>query len=206
MSQFSRSYSEYLGARRCCELRGLGPTGNAGSTGAQGPIGPAGTNGVTGPTGPQGPTGAGCRGPTGPQGPSAGPSYTYTSNGATAVTTSIGTVALLVQPVLITQSGNYAINFNVLQQMPAVDTNSQIYFEMIDASSVTTNGLAYSTYGYTILTNNNNSIPVPRNQYATVGDIINVTNAGNCIFSIYQRATIAQTGTQYYTVTLTKVA
>ena len=146
MSQFSRSYSEYLGARRCCELRGLGPTGNVGSTGAQGPIGPAGTNGVTGPTGPQGPTGAGCRGPTGPQGPagvggigptgpqgpSAGPSYTYTSNGATAVTTSVGTIALLVQPVVITQSGNYAINFNVLQQMPAIDPNSQIYFEMID--------------------------------------------------------------------------
>jgi hypothetical protein len=68
MSHFSRSYSEYLGARRCCELRGPGPTGNAGSTGAQGPIGPVGNNGVTGPTGQQGPTGAGCRGPTGPTG------------------------------------------------------------------------------------------------------------------------------------------
>ena len=45
MSQFSRNYSEYLGARRCCDLRGLGPQGNEGSTGPQG------FQGITGPQG-----------------------------------------------------------------------------------------------------------------------------------------------------------
>jgi len=44
MSGYSRSYSEYLGKNRCCDLRGVGPVG---------PIGPAGPAGV-GPVGPAG--------------------------------------------------------------------------------------------------------------------------------------------------------
>ena len=57
------SYSNYLGSKRCCDLRGLGPIGPTGPTGAKGAIGPY---GYTGPTGPSG-------GPTGPTGPSGGP-------------------------------------------------------------------------------------------------------------------------------------
>ncbi len=69
MSQYVRNYSEYLGQRKCCDLRGPGPKGEQGDTG---PAGPRGAYGYTGPTGAQGPTGLGCRGPTGPAGP-AGP-------------------------------------------------------------------------------------------------------------------------------------
>lgn len=57
-------YTEYLGSRRCCDLRTQGPVGPAGPTG-QGAIGPAGDTGPIGPIGPTGPTGRGCAGPTG---------------------------------------------------------------------------------------------------------------------------------------------
>lgn len=65
MSNFVRNYSEYLGQRRCCDLRGPGPVGPSGPRGPQGPRGEA---GYTGYTGIVGPTGKGCRGPTGPAG------------------------------------------------------------------------------------------------------------------------------------------
>ena len=65
MSNFVRNYSEYLGERRCCDLRGPGPAGPEGPVGPQGPRGQAGYTGHDGPTGP---TGKGCRGPTGPAG------------------------------------------------------------------------------------------------------------------------------------------
>lgn len=67
MSNFVRNYTEYLGQRKCCDLRTAGPQGPQGDIG---PAGPRGAYGYTGPTGPQGPTGLGCRGPTGPAGTS----------------------------------------------------------------------------------------------------------------------------------------
>uniref|UniRef100_A0A6C0IFM6 Uncharacterized protein n=1 Tax=viral metagenome TaxID=1070528 RepID=A0A6C0IFM6_9ZZZZ len=48
MSNFVRSYSEYLGQRSCCDLRGPGPVG---PQGPQGPPGVRGQYGFTGPTG-----------------------------------------------------------------------------------------------------------------------------------------------------------
>ena len=79
MSNFVRNYSEYLGQRRCCDLRGPGPVGPEGPRGPQGPVGPYGYSGAKGSTGP---TGQGCRGPTGPAG---GPSQwaNVTSSGGT---------------------------------------------------------------------------------------------------------------------------
>ena len=65
MSNFVRNYSEYLGQRRCCDLRGPGPVGPEGPVGPQGPRGEYGYTGAKGSTGP---TGQGCRGPTGPAG------------------------------------------------------------------------------------------------------------------------------------------
>jgi hypothetical protein len=67
---YSRSYSDYLGAMKCCNSIGCGPVGPAGPTGPIGAIGPAGLTGWTGPTGP---TGRSCKGDTGPTGPSGGP-------------------------------------------------------------------------------------------------------------------------------------
>jgi hypothetical protein len=85
MSNFVRNYSEYLGQRRCCDLRGPGPAGPEGPVGPQGPIGPYGYTGAKGSTGP---TGQGCRGPTGPAGVS---SQWVSSSITTAVTyTGIG--------------------------------------------------------------------------------------------------------------------
>ena len=60
------SYANYLGAARCCELRGVGPVGPIGAQGAQGAIGTGlqgaqgdqGTTGATGPIGYQGPVGS----------------------------------------------------------------------------------------------------------------------------------------------------
>jgi len=66
MSSFNNnSYSNYLGARRCCDLRGAGPQGPIGHQGAPGPRGDTGFTGYTGPTGP---TGRSCLGSTGPTG------------------------------------------------------------------------------------------------------------------------------------------
>lgn len=80
MSNFVRNYSEYLGQRRCCDLRGPGPVGPEGPVGPQGPIGPYGYTGAKGSTGP---TGQGCRGPTGPAG---GPTQWASSS----ITTTVG--------------------------------------------------------------------------------------------------------------------
>ena len=54
MSRYYANYGQYLGAQRCCDLRGQGP---------QGPIGPTGPSiigqrGFTGPAGITGPTGS----------------------------------------------------------------------------------------------------------------------------------------------------
>ena len=48
------SYSNYLGAQRCCNYRGLGTQGPPGVPGKRGPIGPQGPQGPTGPQGGQG--------------------------------------------------------------------------------------------------------------------------------------------------------
>jgi hypothetical protein len=62
------NYSQYLGAKRCCDLKVQGPQGYQG---AQGPsaVGSIGYQGATGAQGYQGATGRGCRGATGAQGP-----------------------------------------------------------------------------------------------------------------------------------------
>jgi hypothetical protein len=64
------SYTQYLGAQRCCLIPTQGPVGPAGPGGV-GLIGPMGS---TGPAGVSmtGPTGRGCLGPTGPMGSSTG--------------------------------------------------------------------------------------------------------------------------------------
>jgi hypothetical protein len=63
----STNYSQYLGARRCCDLRVQGAQGPQGAQGAAS-VGPVGYQGATGAQGYQGATGRGCAGPTGAQG------------------------------------------------------------------------------------------------------------------------------------------
>jgi hypothetical protein len=64
MSSYTSNYTNYLGARRCCDLQSAGLAGPIGPQGIPGTRGPT---GVTGFTGPQGATGRSCRGPTGPK-------------------------------------------------------------------------------------------------------------------------------------------
>jgi len=82
MSRFYPTYSQYLGAQRCCNLNGQGPVGPAGPQGpaAVGPVGPAGSVGATGPTG------RGCRGPTGPYGGPTGHTGLTGDTGSTGYT------------------------------------------------------------------------------------------------------------------------
>ena len=67
MSRYYANYGQYLGAQRCCDLRGQGPAGPPGPTGASA----IGQMGLTGPAGASvtGPTGRSCKGDTGPPGP-----------------------------------------------------------------------------------------------------------------------------------------
>lgn len=45
---YSNSYSNYLGANRCCNNNSAGPQGAQGAQGTGGPIGPKGPQGSTG--------------------------------------------------------------------------------------------------------------------------------------------------------------
>lgn len=76
---YSSSYSNYLGAQRCCNTNSAGPQGSQGSMGVAGPIGFRGATGAQGSTGPSG--GAqGSTGATGAQG-ATGPSQWISMNG-----------------------------------------------------------------------------------------------------------------------------
>ena len=84
MSRYYGNYSQYLGAQRCCDLRGQGPQGIQGPTGAAS-IGPVGNTGPTGPT-VTGPTGRSCMGPTGTTGYTGPTGPMPTPSSATGVT------------------------------------------------------------------------------------------------------------------------
>jgi hypothetical protein len=116
------SYTQYLGAQRCCQLNGLGPQGIQGVQGPRGAIGPQGNTGNTGSTGSTGPTGRSCRGSTGPQGPQGlqGPQGTiagaYTVTGSTGIqvtsTTVSSTTTAVVGLATYGTAGSYNINPN----------------------------------------------------------------------------------------------
>jgi hypothetical protein len=88
----SLNYSQYLGARKCCDLKVQGPQGPQGTTGPSA-IGSMGYQGSTGATGAQGATGRSCMGPTGPAGatgPAGGPQGLAGATGATGALGSTG--------------------------------------------------------------------------------------------------------------------
>lgn len=65
----STNYASYLGARRCCDIRGSGPQGSQGSRGSSGAIGSIGVQGEQGAQGSEGAQGAqGSQGPSGTSG------------------------------------------------------------------------------------------------------------------------------------------
>ena len=92
---YSRTYSEYLGARRCCNISSAGAQGPQGVPGVGGPIGFQGATGATGPSGgAQGSTGTtgatGAQGTTGSQG-ATGAQGLQGSQGTTGATGAQGT-------------------------------------------------------------------------------------------------------------------
>jgi hypothetical protein len=126
MSRYYANYGQYLGAQRCCDLRGQGPQGPAGPTGASA----IGQRGYTGPTG-AGPTGA-----TGPLGPTG-------ANGS--MTSMIG--GLVMGPSTNASSyfgayaGSFTLNSSLIEQeaitiIPFNSTLSNLYINLSLAPGV----------------------------------------------------------------------
>jgi hypothetical protein len=93
------SFNQYLGARKCCDLKVQGPQGYQGATGPSA-VGSMGYQGATGVTGPQGATGRGCRGDTGAQG-ATGVSQWTSMNGVGGSTGGYTGIGITGQDVLI---------------------------------------------------------------------------------------------------------
>lgn len=127
MSRNYIDYTQYLGARRCCDLRGQGPEGPIG------PTGPAaiGVPGNTGPTGSgfTGPTGRSCKGPTGDFGPT-GP----TGPSATA----LAQIQTVSTPLAL-QSNNTVV---VPEQTHPIQ---QYYINLVSGSSNTLSGITFTS-------------------------------------------------------------
>jgi hypothetical protein len=83
------TYTQYLGSKRCCDLRGQGPQGPQGAQGAS-TVGTMGYQGSTGSLGYQGATGRSCRGPTGAQGSAGGYQGATGYQGDTGATGAMG--------------------------------------------------------------------------------------------------------------------
>jgi hypothetical protein len=160
------SYSQYLGAQRCCLINGLGPQGIQGLQGPRGAIGPQGNTGNTGSTGSTGPTGRSCRGSTGPQGPQgvqgaqgtiAG---TYTATGSTGIQVTSTTVSSITTAVIglatYGVAGSFNINPNTYYNIQTdgygraiVNYGSGISLTSITAGTYTTNSFTDNGVNYT---------------------------------------------------------
>lgn len=103
MSNYYGNYSQYLGSKRCCNIRTQCPQGREGPTGPAGTIGSTGYTGVTGSTGQTGSTGyTGYTGSTGPGQPNFYTNYTITQITSAGVTT-------FTIPDFITDSNYYNV-------------------------------------------------------------------------------------------------
>jgi len=115
-----QNYLGYLGAKKCCELRGLGPKGDQGATGPPGPIGigEKGDKGDTGDTGADGP---------------AGSSGLYCLYGNTQLTNQSITATSFIVPLnggsLLTDQ-MYAVNISVYISGAASLTSPNITFNL----------------------------------------------------------------------------
>ena len=117
MSKYYSNYGQYLGAQRCCDFRGQGPSGPTGPTG-QGPIGPMGFTGTTGATGATGANGRSCKGDTGPTGPTGPSSFN------TVILDASYNSGVLSIPSQTNTNAYYAINLNASDNITSIDTNS----------------------------------------------------------------------------------
>ncbi len=110
----STNYATYLGARRCCDIRGAGPQGPQGAQGNPGAIGPIGVQGSQGTQGSQGAQGTqGSQGPAGTSGlESAYGAFNYgLSIGSYTQNTQLLSSMITSQP--LTSGQTYAIHIGV---------------------------------------------------------------------------------------------
>lgn len=113
----SNGYLTYLGSKKCCDLRGLGPTG---ATGGEGPMGPQGVPGIPGPTGP-----AGAAGPLG--------AGSYGSLALTGQSISTSTPFQIPIAGSLTPGKIYAVQASVFMSgTTAITPNSNISFNFTD--------------------------------------------------------------------------
>jgi hypothetical protein len=128
----SNGYLTYLGSKKCCDLRGLGPTG---ATGGEGPRGPQGVPGIPGPTGP-----AGAAGPLGVGG------YGQLTLGGQPISTT--TPFQIPFGGSLTPGSIYAVQASVfISGSTAITPNPNISFNFSDVPS---SGTIYpSVFGYT---------------------------------------------------------
>ncbi len=120
----SNGYLTYLGSKKCCDLRGLGPTG---ATGAEGPVGPQGVPGIAGATGPPG--------PAGPLGVGGYGIYPYSS---TLQSISITTPFQIPIGGSLVSGSVYAVQASVFISGAVQLTNPNISFNFTDLPPATT--------------------------------------------------------------------
>lgn len=145
----SNGYLTYLGSKKCCDLRGLGPTGATGGEGPMGPQGLAGPRGPTGPAGAAGPVGAG--------------SYGTLSLVNQSVS---GNTAFQIPIAGSLSSGKiYAVQASVyISGTTAISPNPNISFNFTDVPSSSS-----STFYPTIFGNTGNTVTTPFYLTSTVG-------------------------------------
>lgn len=149
------TYTQYLGSKKCCDLRGLGPQGPTGPTGAKGLIGPYGYTGPQGPTGPQGligptgPTGIGYTGPTGPQGANFYTNYSITQITAVSGGSTYNIPSSSIDPnyynvyQVDTTNGTLTINLPLISSLD--NSQKRIHYIVDNIGQLSNNNLIITT-------------------------------------------------------------
>jgi hypothetical protein len=145
-----QNYLGYLGAKKCCELRGVGPKGDQGATGPPGPIGvgipgPQGSTGADGPTGPAGSSGLYCC-----YGNYLSPPNQTISN---VLNTTVCTLVMQGESLPLLASTLYAVNISVYISSTTAMTNTNITFNLSNVP------VGYGAPFYPIIFSNNSSPP-----------------------------------------------
>ncbi len=149
----SSNYTQYLGAKRCCDLKVQGPQGPQGVPGPAS-VGPMGYQGATGAQGFQGATGRSCMGPTGAQGPQGfqGPAGITGAQGFQGVTGAQGVTgpSLINTLQQVLDAGNTATGASATIGLTNTATggtaNPQLTLNNSNATAGTSNGIPSVEY------------------------------------------------------------
>jgi hypothetical protein len=145
-----QNYLGYLGAKKCCELRGLGPKGDQGSTGPPGPIGigekgARGEQGATGEAGPAGTSGLYCC-----YGNYLSPPNQAISN---VLNSTVCTVVMQGESLPLLANILYAVNISFYISSTTAMTNPNVTFNLSNVP------VGYGAPFYPVVFSNNTSSP-----------------------------------------------